>query len=41
MRVLLETYAAYDQTGLLVVSRFDAACRIPAGLMVISGLGPN
>jgi HK97 family phage major capsid protein len=41
MRVLLETYAAYDQTGLLVVSRFDAGVTIPAGLVVLSGLGPN
>lgn len=40
VRVLLETYAAYDQTGLLIVSRFDAACTIPAGLVVINGLGP-
>jgi hypothetical protein len=41
MRVLLETYAANDQTGLLVVSRFDAGVTIPAGLVVVSGLGPN
>jgi hypothetical protein len=41
MRVLLETYAAYDQTGLLVVSRFDCGVTIPAGLVVIEGLGPN
>jgi hypothetical protein len=40
MRVLLETYAANDQTGLLIVSRFDAGVTIPAGL-VVSGLGPN
>jgi HK97 family phage major capsid protein len=40
MRVLLETYAANDQTGLLVVSRFDAGVTIPAGLVVIQGLGP-
>jgi hypothetical protein len=41
VRILLETYAANDQTGLLVVSRFDAGCTIPAGLVVIQGLGPN
>ena len=41
MRILLETYAANDQTGLLVVSRFDAGVTIPAGLVVIEGLGPN
>jgi HK97 family phage major capsid protein len=41
MRILLETYAANDQTGLLVVSRFDAGVTIPAGLVVIQGLGPN
>lgn len=41
MRVLLETYAANDQTGLLVVSRFDAGVTIPAGLVLVSGLGPN
>jgi HK97 family phage major capsid protein len=41
MRLLLETYAANDQTGLLIVSRFDAGVTIPAGLVVIQGLGPN
>jgi hypothetical protein len=41
MRVLLETYAANDRTGLLIVSRFDAGVTIPAGLVVVSGLGPN
>jgi HK97 family phage major capsid protein len=41
MRVLLETWAAFDQTGLLVVSRFDAGVTIPAGLVVVQGLGPN
>jgi hypothetical protein len=41
MRILLETNAANDQTGLLVVSRFDAGVTIPAGLVVVSGLGPN
>jgi hypothetical protein len=41
VRVLLETYAASDQTGLLVVSRFDAGVTIPAGLVVASGLGTN
>ncbi len=41
MRILLETYAANDQTGLLIVSRFDAGVTIPAGLVVIEGLGPN
>ncbi len=41
MRILLETYAANDQTGLLVVSRFDCGVSIPAGLVVVSGLGPN
>ena len=40
MRILLETYAAFDQTGLLVVSRFDAGVTIPAGLVVVQGLGP-
>ena len=40
IRILLETYAANDQVGLLVVSRFDAGCTIPAGLVVIQGLGP-
>jgi hypothetical protein len=38
MRILLETYAANDETSLLVVSRFDAACTIPAGLVFVSGL---
>ncbi len=41
MRILLETYAATDETGLLIVSRFDAAVTIPAGLVVVSGRGPN
>jgi HK97 family phage major capsid protein len=41
MRILIETYAANDQTWSLVVSRFDAGCTIPAGLVVLSGLGPN
>jgi hypothetical protein len=34
-------YVAIDQTGLLIVSRFDAGVTIPAGLVVIQGLGPN
>ena len=41
MRILLETYAANDQTGLLVVSRFDCGVTIPAGLVVIEGISPN
>jgi predicted phage gp36 major capsid-like protein len=41
VRILLETFAQNDQIGLLVVSRFDAGCTIPAGLVVIEGLGPN
>jgi Phage capsid family len=41
MRILLETFAQNDQIGLLVSSRFDAGCTIPAGLVVIQGLGPN
>lgn len=32
---------ANDRTGLLIVSRFDAGVTIPAGLVVVSGLGPN
>jgi hypothetical protein len=41
VQILLETYAGSDQTGLKIVSRWDAGCTIPAGLVVIEGLGPN
>lgn len=41
MRIALEAFIANDQVGLLVVSRFDAGVTIPAGLVVIEGLGPN
>ena len=41
VRVLFETYASNDQTGLLIVWRFDAGVTIPAGLVVLQGLGPN
>ena len=41
LRIALEAFISNDQVGLLVVSRFDAGVTIPAGLVVIEGLGPN
>jgi hypothetical protein len=37
-RVLTETYAANDQTGILIVSRYDIGCTIPAGLVAVTGV---
>jgi hypothetical protein len=37
-RLLTETYAAWDQTGLIVVTRYDIGCTIPGGLVHIAGV---
>jgi hypothetical protein len=37
-RILLETFAAADMYGLIVVTRMDIACTLPAGLVAITGI---
>jgi hypothetical protein len=37
-RILLETFAASDQYGLLVVTHLDIACTLPAGLVAVTGI---
>lgn len=37
-RILMETFAANDQYGLIVVTRADIACTLPLGLVAVTGL---
>jgi hypothetical protein len=41
MKIALEAFISTDSIGLLVASRFDIGCTIPAGLVVVEGMGPN
>jgi hypothetical protein len=40
IKLALEAFIAQDEVGLLVASRYDIGVTIPAGVQVITGLGP-
>lgn len=37
-RILMEAHAASAQVGLLIVSKFDIACALPASLVTVTGI---
>jgi|GEM_PF-5908559 len=41
LKLALEAFIAQDEVGILVSSRYDIGVTIPAGVQVITGLGPN